>query len=66
MDFIPKEHLSWMLKTKILDPWLKGFLPSGLIDWLVAQSESKTMWVVGWEREGEKHKSNFFYCTKNC
>lgn len=55
-----------MLKTKILDPWLKGFLPSGLIDWLVAQSESKTMWVVGWEREGEKHKSNFFYCTKNC
>jgi len=72
-------HFAHYTKTRIMFPrsvwagcwnWHLGPLVERIFTirfgWLVAPFESNTVWVVGWEREAEKHKSNFFNCTKNC
>lgn len=54
--FYSQRALELDVGTEILNCWIFTIR----LDWLVIQYESKTMWVVGWEREAEKHRSTFF------
>lgn len=60
MDFIPKERLSWMLKLR---SWTLGWEDFCHQVWLASSSvwEQNYVWMVGWEREAENHKSNFSF-----